>query len=464
MRNFISALVGLTAIYSGSAIAEAADWQTRLARERGFEAVIWSMPAVSMIALRDAYFGLGGGYNTVYYLTKPPTALQEAITPNNQTPYVNVLLSTRQGPVVLDIPPASEQTAIFGSATDVWQVPVTDIGPAGQDEGKGGKYLFLPPGYKDEVPEGYLPVQLELYDVFVALRLIPLGDTSFSEAGEYAKKINAYPLSEADNPPAGTYIDISGKHLPTLPTYDIDFFMKIDQLIQNEPLLERDKVMGGMLSSLGIEKGTTFKPDPTLKDALNEAAKDGYAYLEHMFETPGYSTEVYWPGAQWLAIRRPSEDGFVYDEGDTLLIDERGSLFHWATFVPRQLGKATAYVMATRDADGELLSGKGVYKLRVPATVPASDFWSVIAYSKKTKAFIYNDIDRVGLSSYDKEALKTNDDGSVDIYFGETAPKGFESNRIPTAGEDFFLLFRLYGPEEPFFDKSFKLPDVERVN
>ena len=122
MRNFISALAGLAAIYSGSALAEAADWQTRLARERGFEAVVWSMPAVSMIALRDAYFSVSGDYNTVYYLTKPPTALQEALTPNNQTPYVNVLLSTRQGPVVLDIPPASEQTAIFGSATDAWQV------------------------------------------------------------------------------------------------------------------------------------------------------------------------------------------------------------------------------------------------------------------------------------------------------------------------------------------------------
>ena len=464
MRNVISALVSAATILSGSAIANATDWRTRLARERGFEAVIWAMPAVSMIKLRDAYFGIEGGYNTIYYLTKPPTALQEALTPNNQTPYVTVLLSTRQGPVVLDIPPASEQTAIFGSATDVWQVPVTDIGPAGQDKGKGGKYLFLPPGYKGETPEGFLPVQLELYDVFVALRLIPLGDTSFGEAGEYAKKISAYPLNQADNPPAGKYIDISGKHLPTLPTYDTDFFVKIDELIQKEPLLERDKVMSGMLSSFGIQKGTTFKPDPALKKALNEAAKDGYAHLEYMFETPGYSTEVYWPGTQWLAIRQPSEDGFVYDEGDTLLLDERGSLFHWATFVPRQLGKASAYVLSMRDAKGKLLSGKGVYKLRVPAKVPARDFWSVIAYSKKTKAFIYNDIDRVGLSSYDKQSLKMNDDGSVDIYFGETAPKGLESNWIPTAGEDFFLIFRLYGPEEPFFDKSFKLPDVERLN
>jgi len=105
---------------------------------------------------------------------KPITAPQEALTANNQTPYVTVLLSTRQGPVVFDIPPASEQTAIFGSATDVWQVPVTDIGPAGQVKGKGGKYLFLPPGYEGKMPEGFLPVQPELYDVIVALRPIQL--------------------------------------------------------------------------------------------------------------------------------------------------------------------------------------------------------------------------------------------------------------------------------------------------
>ena len=464
MKHLISVLIAFATVLSGSALAENANWQTRLARERGFEAVIWAMPAVSMMALRDAYFGLGGGYNTIYYLTKPPTALQEALTPNNQTPYASVLLTTRQGPVVLDIPPASKRTAIFGSATDVWQVPVADIGPAGLDKGKGGKYLFLPPGYKGKAPKGFLPVQLELYDVFVALRLIPLGDTSFGAAAEYAKKINAYPLNQGDSALAGKYIDISGKHLPTLPTYDFDFFVKIDKLIQDEPLLERDKVMGGMLTSLGIQKGMAFKPDLALKKVLNEAAKDGYAYLEYLFETPGYSTEVYWKGTQWLGIRQPSKDGFVYDEGDTLLLDERGSLFHWGTFVPRQLGKASAYLLSMRDAKGKLLSGKVAYKLRVPAKVPFSDFWSVIAYSKKTKAFIYNDIERVGLSSYDKKSLKMNSDGSVDIYFGKAAPRGLESNWIPTAGEDFFLLFRLYGPEAPFFDKSFKLTDVERIN
>ena len=61
------------------------------------------------------------------------------------------------------------------------------------------------------------------------------------------------------------------------------------------------------------------------------------------------------------------------------------------------------------------------------------------------------------------ENMKLNDDGSVDIYFSKTAPEGLESNWIPTNGEDFFLLFRLYGPEDAYYDKSFQLPDVQLV-
>ncbi len=443
---------------------EQIDWEYQKAYQRGIEAMNWALPAVSMINLRKGNFTLGGGYNVVYYITKVPTALAEAITPNNQTPYATIHLSTKNGPVVLEIPPASKRTAIFGSATDIWQVPIADIGPAGIDQGRGGKYLFLPPGYDGEVPEGYFTVSSDLYDVFVALRLIPLEDASYGEAAEYAKNINGYPLSQAGNPPAGQYIDMAERHLPTLPVYDLSFFEDIAELLNDEPLLERDKVMGGMLASIGIEKGKPFAPQGKVKRALEKAAKDGFDYLEYTFETPGYSHEIYWPNRQWLSIKQPSEEGFVYDEGEFLLLDQRGSLFHWITFIPRHLGKASAYLLGINDANGELLSGKQNYKLNVPDNVPATNFWSVIAYGKKTKSFIYNDADIVGLSSYDKSLLKVNDDGSIDIYFGEKYPQGLKSNWIPTAGDDFFLLFRFYGPEEAYFDKSFVLPDIEREN
>ena len=452
------------AVCAEPAVPEDVDWEYQIAHQRGIEAMIWALPAVSMLSMREGNFSLGGGFNTVYWLSEPPTALQEAITANNQTPYASIFITTKDGPVVLDVPPATERTAIFGSAIDVWQVPIADIGPAGMDEGKGGRYLFLPPGYKGYIPDDVFPVEHELYGFYIALRCIPLGDATFAEAAGYSKQIKAYPISKMQDPPQGEYINMSGKHLPTLPVYDLSFYGKIAGLLDEEPLQERDKVMGGMLASIGIEKGKPFAPKGKMKQALQQAAEDGYVYLEYMFETPGYSMERYWPDRQWMGLLEPSEEGFVFDEGDILLLDQRGSLFHWVTFIPRRLGKASAYLAVMKDSGGELLSGGASYRLRVPAKVPARDFWSVIAYSKKTKAFIYNDTGRVGLSSYDRPNMKVNEDGSVDLYFAETAPKGLVSNWIPTVGEDFFLLFRFYGPEQAYFERSFKLPDLEKID
>ena len=107
------------------------------------------------------------------------------------------------------------------------------------------------------------------------------------------------------------------------------------------------------------------------------------------------------------------------------------------------------------------MNGKDTYKLNVPADTPAKDFWSVIVYSMKSKGFV-EDVDRVGLSSLDISKMKKNSDGSVDVYFAPKAPQGLENNWIPT-GEAFFLLFRLYGPEKPLFEKSWTLSDIEKV-
>ena len=121
-----------------------------------------------------------------------------------------------------------------------------------------------------------------------------------------------------------------------------------------------------------------------------------------------------------------------------------------------------SYLYVTNMASDSVFSGQKTYRLRVPADTPARDFWSVIVYSMKTKSMIPNSLGRVGLSSYDKSKLQLNTDGSVDIYFGPKAPAGKDANWIPT-GEDFFLIFRLYGPKKAYFDKTWELPDVEQV-
>ncbi len=243
-------------------------------------------------------------------------------------------------------------------------------------------------------------------------------------------------------------------------------------MVNEEPVRERDKVMMGMLASIGIERGKPFQPDANTQKALDAALVDGRQIMQRYFDTPGRALSPWWQGSQWsafspAAIQKANE--FTYETDDALWLDQRaGGLFYWATFVPKKLGGGTFYLMDLRDSAGQLFDGQATYRLRVPAVAPAKDFWSAIVYDMDTKAFVCagpcDTADNgVGLSTFDKPAMKQNADGSVDLYFGPKAPAGFEKNWVTTAGKNFFLIFRLYGPEKVFFEKTWKLPDVEKV-
>src|SRR3954463_11137543 len=128
------------------------------------------MPAVSIATLREATFrDLGARYNDIVYMSNVPEPHHELLTANDQAPYVMVMANLKDGPVVLDVPPATGQLTFAGSAVDAWMVPLADIGPAGEDAGRGGRYLFLPPGFQNAVPKGYLPAPSKTYNVHVVL-------------------------------------------------------------------------------------------------------------------------------------------------------------------------------------------------------------------------------------------------------------------------------------------------------
>ncbi|MDR8396622.1 MULTISPECIES: DUF1214 domain-containing protein [Paraburkholderia] len=99
------------------------------------------------------------------------------------------------------------------------------------------------------------------------------------------------------------------------------------------------------------------------------------------------------------------------------------------------------------------------YILHVPANVPAKEFWAVTVYDNLTRSMIATDTMKAGVSSKDK--LQMQADGSVDIYFGPQAPAGVGSNWVKTLpGQGWFAYFRWYGPTQPFFDKTWALPDI----
>ena len=439
-----------------------------LALQRGTQAVIWSLPAVSMKSFCGSIqTQLGAKENDIVYFSKPMVSRHGFLTANNNVPYVALCLDTRGGPVVLDVPAASKTTMFFGSALDLWQTPVTDIGPNGGDKGKGGKLLFLPPGYKGTVPDGYLVHRPDTYTVPVALRPVSLPGGTLEEAVAYAKTLRAYSLKDAAHPPANRYIDVYPKTWDTLIAYDETFFELLAEIINDEPVLERDLAMMDQLWSIGIRKGQPFKPKGEVAKALQQAVKTGYAILQDRFVTPGEGLKPYGSGTgsgtQWQTFnlsKKQAEAGLPFLTPDRLMVDDRGTLYFWVTFMPKHLGGGSDYLMSLRDKKGDLLDGKSLYRLRVPKDVPAKNFWSAIAYSMKTKGFITN-TKPVGLSSQNKN-LKANADGTKDIYFGPKAPKGKESNWVQT-GEDWFMLFRLYGPEKSVLEQTWKLNDVEKV-
>ncbi len=435
--------------------------------QRAAQAAIWGMPAVG---IRDIVVGtrrdLGGDLGDIVYFSKPMTSRHGFLTANNVTPYVVASLTTKDGPIVVEVPAAADKASYFGTFVDAWDVPIADVGPPGDDKGEGAKYLFLPPGYGGEVPGGYLVYRPATHSVNFAFRPVSKNGGTLDEAVAYAQTLKTYKLAEAVDPPDTRFIDAYPKTWNTLPTYDASYFGDLAAVVLEEPVQERDKAMMGLLESLGIEKGKPFAPDARMTAILEEGAALAYEAMQRYFVTPGKAMVPYWPDHQWQVwnfAEGQAEAGFPFVTDDRILIDERaGGAYFWVTYLPKSLGGGTFYLTGLRDKDGKPFDRTATYRLRVPKDTPAKDFWSVIVYSMKTKGFVEG-AERVGLSSKDLQGMKVNEDGSVDLYFGPEAPAGLASNWVPTGGEEFFLMFRLYGPDKPLFDKTWALGDAERV-
>jgi hypothetical protein len=367
------------------------------------------------------------------------------------------------GPVVLEIPPADD--GVFnGSIMNYWQAAIEDVGPGGVDKGKGGKYLILPPGFdKAKVPDGYIPMPSDTYQGYALLRSVleSGSDADVAKALTYSKRIKLYPLSQAANPPETKFVDASDAVFDSTIPYDLRFFESLNQMVQAEPWLERDKAMIDQLKTIGIERGRPFKPDAETQQILNDAIQEAKVWLDSRYDT----LPPYYEGERWFFPTTEEMHQNVmsfWQTPDSYPVDARGTVYTLAFFSAKHIGEAQYYLLAARDKDGKPLDGRSSYRLRVPANAPVTQYWSMTVYNRDTHAFIRN-ARSVGRSSQ-TPGLKKNADGSVDIFFGPTAPQGQEANWVPTDANGLFeVLARFYGPQKPLFEKTWRLPDIERV-
>ena len=437
----------------------------RTIHHRAVEAVIWGMPAVNFELLYQALLQAKGEWNQVVYWSRLPDWKNQTLTPNPDTIYLFPLFNTKDvGPMVIEIPPA-DSGSITGSVDDAWQAALEDVGPDGVDRGKGGKYLILPPGYKDKVPQGHIALASDTYTGYAILRsnLKSGSEADIAQAVAYGKRVNFYPLAQASNPPPTTFVDAIDVVFDNTIPYDLRFFQSLDRCLQREPWLERDKAMIDQLKSIGIEKGKSFKPDAKTQEILNAAAREAHDWIEAQYETV-FSSPFYESGRWAVPASAEVVEGLqtFFATPDAYPVDGRCVTYSMAYFSAKHLGAGQFYLMTIADNKGRPFDGAHTYRLNVPANVPVKLYWSATIYDRATHALIRNL--RWSSRSSHTPGLQKNVDGSVDIYFGPEVQEAKESNWIPTnPNGKFEVLFRFYGPKQHLFDKTWRLPDIEKV-
>ena len=440
----------------------------RILEQRATQLVSWAMPMINFEQLYQAlhanlkssngmevsegelFFGLYDGYDGVYPF----------LTANVTTPYTIAFSDMSQtGPIVVDLPPG----AIYGVVDNAWMQPIHEI------DGTPGKLLLVGPGQNAPKDFDGKIVQSDTFRVLYFYRSLGTGEA----AKALRTSVKAYKLSEATNPPATKFVQYDPKPgdaiaLNTQPR-GMRFWELVNTYVQREPMAERDRFFYAWLKDLGIEKGKPFKPTDAQKQILQAGLDLGMAMSQaisfnktrEMFPTSIYGENTGFEDA--MAGMDPKIDLPTYS-----MFNERASYgFEAVTtsagMVSRTPGNGSAYLGSYYDADGKALMGGESYVLTIGPNPPAKNFWSVTVYDIENRLIIRNDSKRSDRSSRDKE-VAVNSDGSVDIYFGPKSPEGKDGNWIETnEGQSFFVYLRLYGPEQAYFDQSFPMTPIRKV-
>jgi hypothetical protein len=465
MRRTIFAAFGLACAIA-SAQAQTQSVNDQLMRSRAAEAVIWGMPAVNYdLMLQEMLTRTTGKVNQMIYWGRPLDWKNQTLTPNPDTLYFMSFLNTKDaGPIVIEVPPAGPDGSLNANFVNIWQQPLEDAGLLGVDKGKGVKLLMLPPGFSGRIPEGYEALQPNTYGSYVLYRsnLPSHSDADVAKSVAYGKQIKVYPLSQASNQPPTVFTDVKDVLFDSTIRYDDSFFIHLDRIVQDEPWLDRDRAMIDQLALIGIEKGKPFAPDAATKQALASGVGEAHAWLTAKYDVglPPFYDGTHWTYPAHPDMLKAAADNF--DNPDHYPVDWRGITYTYAYIGLKRLGTGQFYLINIKDRDGANYDGAKTYRQHVPPDVPVDQYWSVTAYDRETHALIKN-VNRASRASNAAD-VKKNADGSVDIYIGPKAPNGQESNWIPTDPQrGFELMFRAYGPKKEFFDKTWKLPDVEKV-
>jgi hypothetical protein len=472
--------------------------------QRGVSAFLNGLRGVSIFAAREGIRDAGVKDNEgVLIFSGLMDSRSLFLTANADTIYFLANIDLTKGPMVIETPPGA-----LGLFDDLWFRWVIDFGTPGPDRGLGGKYLLLPPGYNGPLPEGGYFIgrptttsvallgrsflvnndpKPAVETIKKTLKIYPYVPGSYGTSiGTFlrGKGPLAAPLAE---PKPLTFVEGTGLPMNTIPPNDFSYYEMLDALVQEQPAEALQPEIGGQFAAIGIVKGKPFNPDARMRKILTDAIAVANASARTVSFRPRESEgfAYYGPQSKWLNplfvsgydfMRPPPEitkEGvkpFPYTGARTL--DARTAFFYVATGVtPAMIMRlpevGSQYLFGIFDADGDPFDGGKTYKVTLPPNIPAAKFWSFTVYDSQTRSMLQTDqrFPRAGSQSFPSPAAEASADGSTTVYFGPKKPDGVkDGNSIQTLpGKGWFTILRLYSPLEPFFDKSWKPGEIEKV-
>ena len=429
---------------------------------RGVQAYLSGIQIASMSGMRTGMLEFGPANETVLIFETLMDSKALWLTPNTTNIYMCSWLVLTDEPWVIETPPD-----VLGIIDDHWFKFVADFGRLGPDKSQGGKFLILPPGYEGEVPDGYFVSASNTYGHWVIWRGFQVDGDPAPAVKTTKETFRMYPLSQKDNPPEMNFVNVSGKFNSTIHRMDYGIFEEINEVVQAEPSQGQDPEILGTLASIGIKKGQPFNPNARMKKILAEAADVGAATVRTIMSQPRDDIFYFYPGESvWL---NPFPGGsYEWLNDGASLLDVRAGFFFYATgctpaMAKKFIGKGSKYAFTYNDADGNPFDGGKTYKVHLPPNVPAKDFWSFSVYDNQTRAMLQTDSQFPGIDNNNPGMIQ-NEDGSYDVYFGPKPPAGLENNWVQTIpGKGWSTIFRLYGPLEPWFDKTWRPDDPQLV-
>jgi hypothetical protein len=457
-------------------------------------------------AIREGFLSNGARDGDVVVFPELMDSRPLFLTANCDTLYAMAFLNLAQGPMVFECPPMA-----LGAVDDMWFRWVIDLGLPGPDRGQGGKYLLLPPGYRErggEVPEsGYHVAQARTMRVMAFTRYFLENNDPKPAAERILKFLKVYPFVPGGygtsiaaildakatlpksllpaTPPETKFIDATGKAFNTIPANDFRAYEQLNALVQNEPATALDPELTGQMAAIGIVKGKPFAPDARMKKILVDAAAAGTAIARSINFRFRKEEWAHYPKSAWM--NPLFEGGYTFETPPPMItqegvkpfpptgartLDSRTVMFFTATgvtpgMVMRLTGIGSQYLIAYYDAAKNYFDGTQTYKVTLPKGIPAARFWSLTLYDNQTRSMLQTPqrFPRAGSQSYPTPAAVAQPDGSTVVYIGPkqppNVPPGNWIQSVP--GKSWFVILRLYSPLESYFDKSWRLSEIEEV-